>query len=225
MKIGILPALASLLVAACGLEARADVTNFSFSGPGVSGSGTLTYTPNASGTGTITGITGTFTDTNTGLNSKPLIVSQNITGLLAINPVVPLPANVTAPDFSLFSIANGVPSPPASEASTALSYDNDFYPNGSPIVCTDYPFSGGLFDVYGLLFSLSNGDVVGVWSNGILPGPPDPAMYGVAVADATNTYDYVSSGVTFSVPEPSTCLLMGVGAAALGLKRRRRSHG
>lgn len=208
-------------------QAQGSIINFALDGSGISGQGTLTYTLQADGSGVITGITGTLTDTNTGLNNKPSIVNATITGLVPIDPVVPLPENVTAPDFSLFPIANGVPSPPAFEASTSLTYDNVFYPSGSPVVCTDYPFSGGNLDVYGMMFSLSNGDVVGVWSNGIPPGPPNAAIYGVAVADATNTYDYVGSGVTLTtsvVPEPSTAVLMLLGIAGLGMMRRRKAE-
>ena len=47
-------------------RAQADTFNFSFSGSGVSGQATLTYTPQAGGADTITGITGVFSDTNAG---------------------------------------------------------------------------------------------------------------------------------------------------------------
>ena len=208
-----------------GTPARGDVVDFSFDGSGVSGSGTITYTSEAGGTDTITGITGLFSDTNAGINGKPNIVDATITGIIPINPVVPLPAAVIAPDFSQFTVVNGIPSPPASQASPSLSYDNNFYPDGSPIVCTDYPFSGGVFDVYGVLFTISNGDVVGLWSNGITPGPVDPAIYGVAVADANNTYDYVG-GVTVVAPEPAGYSLMALVLAGMGMARRRKAaHG
>ncbi len=204
-------------------QAQADTFNFSFSGSGVSGQGTLVYSPQPGGADTITGITGVFSDTNTGLNGKPDIVNATITGLVPIDPVVPLPVNVIAPDFSYFNIVNGVPSPPASQPSPALSYDNNLYPGGSPVVCLDYPASGGVFDVYGLLFTISNGDVVGLWSNGVFPGaPPSSLNYGVAVADSNFTYDYVG-GVALSTPEPSTWAMMVLGFAGLGFAGLRKA--
>jgi hypothetical protein len=222
MKFAVLSSLP--LIAALALTARADSVQFSFNGSGVSGAGTLTYTPQAGGAGTITGITGTFSDTNTGINGKPAIVDAVITGLVPINPVNPLPVNVTAPDFSQYVIANGVP---GEHPSPSLSYDNTYYPDGSPVVCTDYPFSGGFLDVYGVLFTLSSGQVAGLWSNGVQPTGLD---YGVAVADATYTYDYVAGGVNASaapvaaVPLPAA-FWMGLstlgGLAGISVLRQR----
>lgn len=223
MKFVVLSALPLFAVAALAPSARANSVNFSFNGSGISGSGTLTYTPQSSGAGTITGITGSFTDTNAGSHNKPNIVNSPITGLVAINPVSPLPVNVTAPDFSQYAVANGVPGTPPSNS---LSYDNNFYPDGSPTVCTDYPFKGGFLDVYGLLFTIPNGKVVGLWSNGIKDssGP----TYGVALADATYTYDYVNdlTASVRAVPLPAA-VWMGLstlaGLAGISLLRKRRS--
>lgn len=219
----VLPLVGIIGIASMALLAQANTTNFSFSGPGVSGQGTFTYAPVSGGVDNITGITGTFSDSNAGLNGKTSIDNATITGLVAISPLSTLPTNVTAPDFSQFAIAHGVPAqPPATTPSPSLSYDNNYYPAGSPVVCSDYPASGGVFDVYGLMFTLSNGDVVGLWSNGIFPHSTAPADYGVAVADTNYTYDYVNGGVTASVPEPSAWGLVAA-CAGLGFVRRRRT--
>lgn len=191
-------------------QANADSANFSLSGAGISGQGTITYTVNPGGADDVTGITGTFSDSNVGITNVGILQP------VPINPVVPLPSGVTAPDFSYFPVANGVPnqSPP----SPSLSYDDNFYPAGSPSVCTDYPFFGGTLDVYGLMFNLANGESVCVWSNGNNPTAPG---YGVAVADSTNTYDYVNDSVNFVAPEPSTLALTALGALSLFHRNRK----
>ncbi|HEY1687041.1 MAG TPA: PEP-CTERM sorting domain-containing protein [Tepidisphaeraceae bacterium] len=210
----ILSALSLTAAIALAAHAHADVTNFTLSGSGITAQGTITYTANPGGIDDITNITGTFSDSNPGLN----ITNVGISNIVPIDPVNPLPAAVTAPDFSQFTVTNGVPSTPRS---SSLSYDNNFYPAGSPSVCTDYPFFGGTLDVYGLMFNLPNNDVVCVWSNGNNPNVAGP-IYGVAVADGTNTYDYVNGGVDFVVPEPSTLALTAL--ALIPLARRRRKQ-
>lgn len=114
---------------ASGTRARADQVGFEFSGAGVSGSGTLTVTPDTvvndpAGAYTITGITGTFSDSNL----SPAYVNETITGLYAINPIAwmgpPYPVSM-----SLFAATNLPPQ------DSAISYDNLFYPDGSPVVC------------------------------------------------------------------------------------------
>lgn len=77
--------------------------------------------------------------------------------------------------------------------------------------------------MYGLLMTLDNGDVVDLWSNGIFPGAPGPADYGVAVGDANYTYDYVNGGVSVVVPEPCSVALVGVAGATIGFARRRKA--
>ena len=219
-KFGCLSAIAMLELGFLG-AAQAATANFSIIGDGINTQFTITYSgsPDVNGGYAITGITGTFADTNNSLQGGgPLNINATITGLYAVSPVSPLPANVIAPDFSVFPIVNGVPSPPAAVPSPGLSYDNSYYPSGSPVVCLDYPASGGPLDVYGVMFTLNNGDVVDVWSNGVFPGSPPGTRftYGVAVADGTNTYDYVSS-----VPEAATWAMMALGFAGLGLAGRR----
>jgi PEP-CTERM motif len=194
-------------------------------GGGVSGYVTLTYDMVAGGQDPVVGISGAITDTALG------IINQSVTGLIPIAPVVPLPDFVTAPDFSYISVPNGVPSPPANQPSTTLSYDNYYYPGGSWLVCLDYPFFGGVLDVYGLAFTLANGDAVDLWSNGVFPGST-VADYGLTFAtpipatdpDYTVSADqYIAGGVTVTVPEPSTWAMMVLGFAGLGFAGYRRS--
>ncbi|MGH8150657.1 MAG: PEP-CTERM sorting domain-containing protein [Steroidobacteraceae bacterium] len=121
------------------------------------------------------------------------------------------------------------------------SYDNLFYVDGSPLVCpptvagggVGYPFSGGFLDIYGVMFTLANGDSVGLWSDGVTPpgfvGPewPGGLTYGLDVFTPTATAgvyslssDNAFDGVSASVPEPSPLWLFGAGVLALFTWRR-----
>jgi hypothetical protein len=198
-----------------GAHVEAGVTSFAFNGSGVSGSGHITFETDSVvgdpvGAYTITGISGTFSDANLGL------VDEAITGLVAISPVDP-PYGAPFPvSLSLLDVLNS-PSP-----DPAISYDNLFYPGSSPITCPDYPGSGGHLDVYGVMFTLANGYIVDVWSNGTIPGVPAPLSYGAAVVDRSmSVVDYQSGGVTFAVPEPASLCLVATGLlGALGWRRR-----
>ncbi len=224
MKKPFVIAAALALVASFPLEAAAESFSFTFGGAGVSGSVVLTY-----GAATdakypqafeITGVTGTFSDSNNGLG----LVNVPITSLMAINRAAPEPTNLLAPnDFSRFAVASGL-SPVAHDA---LTYDNLFYPGGSPQTATDYPVSGGFFDIYGLMFDIGGGRVVDLWSNGVF-GAGAPADYGVAVATHDLALDYVEGGVSTAVaavPEPSTYAFMlgGLGVVG-GIARRRKAR-
>jgi hypothetical protein len=217
---------AALLLAALSFQTKASTFAFDFSGSGVSGRITVTY-----GTATDTkvtsgyelnGITGTFSDSNRGLN----IVNASITGLEAISPTSPDATNFLAPaDFSRFTAndldsVGDMPPAPGAPAPTSLSYDNLFYPGVSPGVATDYPFGGGFLDIYGLLFTLNNGDVVNLWSNGVPPG--GSLSYGAAVVNGSNhqALDYVSDGVQAS-PEPGSLVLIAGGLLGLLAWRKR----
>ena len=85
------------------------------------------------------------------------------------------------------------------------------------------------------MFSLANGDVVDLYSNGDItavgnpPVTPGPNFYGVVVGYTDPikgfTPDYTSAGgLIFNVPEPSTWAMMVVGFAGLGFAGYRASR-
>lgn len=225
-------ALSALLAgSAISTGANASTFMFDFSGVGVSGKVSLSYiedpntsatldsSPNAHdplGSYIITGVTGTFSDNGLGL------ANVGITGLEGLNPVSPEPTNLKAPNrFSLLNVANGVDDG-SGHPSKGFHYDNIFYPLGSPQTATDYPFAGGFFDIYGMVFTLANGDAVNLWSNGVQPGLG--LNYGVAVTDRVDVLDYVNGVAVRAVPEPASWALMisGFGAVGAAMRNGRR---
>jgi hypothetical protein len=210
---------ALILVASCPWQARASTFGFNFFGDGVSGTVALTYGTATDGKYSqglvITGISGTFSDSNNGLN----ISKASIGGLVPINPVAPEPANLLAPDdFSRFAVTSGLPA----QSNGFITYDNLFYPGGSPPTASDYTLHGGFLDIYGLLFNIGGGKVVDLWSNGT-PTGAGPISYGVAVASSASSLDYVSSGVTIA-PEPGAFVLLASGLLGLFIWRRRAAR-
>lgn len=200
------------------LCAKASTFDFSFTGPGVSGSVQLTYGSSTDATYPnafeVTGISGNFSDSNNGLN----IVNASITSLVPINFAMPESTNLLAPnDFSKFAVATGLPP----QNNGFLSYDNLYWPGGSPQTASDYPLHGGFLDIYGLMFNLGNGDVVNFWSNGTLDGSGNGPIYGVAVTTSASELDYVG-GV--STPEPSSLLMLGFGVLGLAGTLRRKTR-
>ncbi len=170
---------------------------------GVNGPGSLSpYDP--AGAQYITGASGNFN-------------GISITGLMALDQGLAPPGEVLPASFSWIYTTSG-----------PYSYDNLFYAHGSPLVCppglAGWPFSGGFLDIYGAMFALSNGDYVGLWSDGVMPGG---LTYGINYFTPTGTpgvYTLSSSqftGVYAAVPEPR--FIWVVGAALLGLFMWRRS--
>ena len=194
----------------CGMVplANASTVNFSFSGGGITSSGTLiviaapdnTSGVSTAGTYEITGITGTFTDANDS-------VSGNITGLFTpISYVSGLAATAAAP---------------VAFTGAGLSYDDLFFAGAnSSADCPGYPFGGGYFDVYGVAFTISGGYVGEFFSNGVLPGSAG-ALYAAADANSTTLLDNPNAGghsgpvgvlgSFTAAPEPNAMLLMLAG--------------
>jgi PEP-CTERM motif len=210
-----------LLAASLPWQANAGTFDFSFAGAGVSGTVELTYGAATDGkypqAFEVTGISGTFSDSNNGLN----IVNAPIGPLEAIKHDTPEPTNLLAPlDFSRFAVTAGLPA----QNHGFLTYDNLFYPGGSPPTASDYQVHGGFLDIYGLLFDIGGGGVVDFWSNGDFSGTgTGPIDYGVAVATTDTSLDYVGGGVSIT-PEPSAFVLLGSGLLGMLVWRRRASR-
>ncbi len=195
-----------IAVLATGQQAQANaMSRFDLNGPGISGSGWVTFTPDTipgdpAGANLITSLTGTFSDSNNGLS----ISNATIPGLV---PTSPNPGNAPfATSLSHFP-ASGALLPPIDAG--ALSYSNLLYPSGAPDTCFD-GITGGYVDVFGVMFTLNDGHTVDLWSNGGGPNPSD--MYGVAVVDPTGTVvDYENGGLSLQVPEPASFWLLGSG--------------
>lgn len=209
-------------------QARADTYHFSFSGNGITSSGTLIVSPSSTpGVDHITGISGTFSDTN-------VVVSGAITGLY--QPVS--------------YVSDTLATPGIATTTGGLSYDDLFYPAGnSPAICYDliggvptltYPFSGGQFDIFGVTFNISGpGGYVGeLWSNGDVGN--GPIVYAAGLANASDLVDNPNSGpestippgrfgsfATIPVPEPGSLFLLGFGLLTLvsGVARHRLAAG
>jgi hypothetical protein len=225
-----LSAALALSAMALAQPASAAVFAFNLDGSGVSAAIQLTYeanplavgiegtSPNASdpvGSYIVTGITGTFSSANAGISNA------TIGGIVASVPGTPTFDNLFAPhSFGFYPVANANPAP-GGNVPPGLSYDNLFYPDGSPQAASDYPFHGGFFDIYGLVFTIGNGNAVNLWSNGDFGGG---AIYGAAVTDGTIILDYTEEPValTPAVPEPATWALMIAGFGLIGATMRRR---
>ena len=209
-------ALAGLALAG---QAHASTLPITFGGGGVNGSLVITFgsvtDAKYSNAFEITGVSGTFTDSNVGITDA----SVSLFPILS-PPSAPDPTNLLAPnDFSKFAVATGLP--PMSNG--FVTYDNLFWPGNAPATASDFSGAGTFLDIYGLAFSIGGGRIVDLFSNGIGFGPPG-AVFGVAVVTQDATLDYVSAGVAASTPEASTWAMMVLGFAGLGFAGYRASR-
>lgn len=168
----------------------------------------------------VTGASGTFTDASG---------TVQITGVLARNFALPFDME---PGGSFWSATNPTPFPASFSQLAAIggtgnvvTYSDLFYAGGSPQSCWDYPFAGGLLDTYGVMFTLSDGRFVDLWSDGSIFVPnmsPVSLTYGLAVISPANVLNgFQFGGVHAAVPEPNFLWLFGAGL--LGLFAWRRS--
>jgi hypothetical protein len=201
-------------------SAEAATVPIHFNGPGVSGSLVLTVgtTTDAkySDAFEITGVSGTFTDTNGGLD----IINAAVGPPLPINFATPDPTNLLAPhDFSRFAVASGLPT----MSNGFVTYDNLYWPGGAPPTASDFDGAGGVLDIYGLTFGIGGGVFVDLFNNGVSPTTGvNYGGYGVVVATSDKALDYVAGGVV--TPEPSTWAMMIVGFAGLAFAGYRTSR-
>jgi hypothetical protein len=201
-------------------SAGASVTRIHFSGGYGSGYADLTLGPAANGD--------TMDPTKPPLaitGASGLFGGATITGLQPLNPTT-WPNEITPASASLFAIPGA--------ANGGVSYDNLFYPGGSPLTCIvnglpAFPFSGGFLDVMGVMFVLDNGNFVDLWSYGVtapnffFPGWEGGLTYGMALITPDDNGGYMIAGSSFataSVPEPTFLWLFG--AVVLGLFTWRR---
>ena len=225
MKVRYIVMLVLAAVVGLASTAMADQFQFSFNGNGITASGILTVSPGSSpGVDEITGISGTFLDTNVG-------VSGAITGLY--QPVS--------------YVSNTLATPGIAFTTGGLSYDDLFYPAGnSPAICyalvngvptLTYPFSGGQFDIFGVAFDIAGpGGYVGeFWSNGNVGG--GPIIYAAGLANATELVDNPNAGpeanappgeygtfTTSPTPEPSSLVFFGIGLLGIAALRAHKSN-
>lgn len=252
-SVATIPLLAALTLAG---SAEASTVNWTLGGDGnVSASGTLSFAPdpnagsdfgdpskNAVPVSTpysgfvgvadplnasiITNVTGLFSDKALGVSNVA------ITGLVADDYLPHFGPDWTIPYSFSYNFS----------ADNPVSYDNLFYADGlSPQTCTLPPPAdyGGYFDNYGVMFTLANGDIVDLYSNGDTlavstdpanPAPPlspAPYFYGVVViSDGIANYASAPAtaggiGLAFATPEPSTWVMMALGFAGLGFASYR----
>lgn len=231
MKASYLATAAFVLVMGAGAQAKAkaNVVQFFVGGEGYAVSGSMTVAPNVSppdpdptcGTDgspcrsdppsawKITAISGTFSDVADGISKAA------ITGLIPISPAIPhdSPVDPLVPTSLSFVDYSG----------GSFSYDNLYFPDGSVVDCTTFPFTGTFIDDFGAAFTTAGGYTVNIWGDGDFNGPGTTA-YGITVLKDSSLLSTSFNGLSGGVPEPSTwaLMLLAFGGLGSGLRHRRR---
>lgn len=175
----------------------------------------------------ITGANGTFFDASLGMSNVAITGVQPLNATWVIPRMSALPGTTQPLYQENLPISRSMLFTDDPNSPTA-SYDNLFYAGGSPLVCLvdvngtlvpTYPFSGGFLDIYGVMFTLGNGDLLGLWSDGspsgyVAPGAPDYGFNVLRWDAGLNAYTVLDgnfSGATASVPEPRFVWMLGAG--------------
>lgn len=237
VKNQLLAACAALAMLAFGSSANADAVRITFDSAVGSGHADLTLGPAGADDVidpnhvpmAITGATGNLN-------------GVKITGVLGINPTVPPEGESLIPkSYTLFGI-DGVGD------HDGVSYDNLFYPTGSPAICWivdkehpdghfAFPFYGGMFDLMGVMFTLDDGSLLDLWSFGVVdpdvPGYMPPFVSGLTYGmkliqptegDGWQVLDRPPFGTASVITVPESDAFWLLGAALLGLFVWRRSR-
>ncbi len=149
---------------------------FNITGSGVNALGKISYIPiTLPGYGTawkVTGISGTFTDSVSGITGTMVGVQS------ASMSYTNLPSATNHGSMS-------------SSFAYPISYDNIIYPgNNSPNTCPEYyNYSGGTLDAFGLLFTVKNSkgqtNIIDLWSNGNLNNASNNLGLDYGIAEGT----------------------------------------